>query len=46
VIQRLSSDENSVAAILELDQFNNKEGPLFSGRMAINAQTRLQPGKN
>jgi hypothetical protein len=46
VIQRLSSDENSAAAIVELDQFNNKEGPLFSGRMAINAQTRLQPGKN
>ena len=46
VIQRLSSDENSAAAIVELDEFNNKEGPLFSGRMAIKAQTTLQPGKN
>ena len=39
VIQRLSSDENSAATIVELDQSNNKEGPLFSGMMAINAQT-------
>ena len=37
VIQRLSSDEDSAAAIIELDKFNNKEGPLFSSKMAIDA---------
>ena len=47
VIQRLSgSDEESQAAIIELDKFNNKEGPLFSQRMAIDARSTIQPGKN
>ena len=47
MIQRLSgSDEESQVAIIELDKFNNKEGLLFSQRMAINAQTTLQPSKN
>ena len=46
VIQRLSTDEDSSAAIIELDKFNNKEGPLFSSRMAIDARETIQPGKN
>ena len=46
VIQRLSSDEDSATTIIELDKFNNKQGPLFSSRMAIDARATIQRGKN
>ena len=45
VIQRFS-DEDNAAATIELNKFNNKEGPLFSGGMAIDARATIQPGKN
>ena len=45
VIQRLSPDGSATTATIELDKFNN-EGPLFSSRMAIEAHTSLQLGKN
>ena len=46
VIQRLSSDEDSAVVVIELDKFNNKEGPIFSRRLAIEAWTTIQPRKN
>ena len=41
VIHRLSSDEDIATAIIELDKFNNKEGTLFSGKMAIDARATI-----
>ena len=46
MLQKLSSDENRAIATIELDQFNNKEGAIFSGRFTIEARTTIQPGKN
>jgi hypothetical protein len=45
VMQRLSPDGSAAPATIELDKFNNKEGPLFSSRSAIETHTSLQPGK-
>jgi hypothetical protein len=44
VIQKLSGNEDSTAATLELDKFNNMEGSMFSNKMAIESRTKLQPG--
>ena len=45
-MQRLSPDGSAVVATIALDKFNNKEGPLFSSRAAIDTHTLLQLGKN